>query len=76
MEFQFFFGDHYQKNPEADELIAQHGGKSFEDEFFAAPYILNLLNDEESMKKMSENARNFIDSQPNASDIILNKILS
>lgn len=70
------FGDHYQKNPEADELIAQHGGKSFEDEFFAAPYILNLLNDEESMKKMSENARNFIDSQPNASDIILNKILS
>ena len=70
------FGDHYQKNPEADELIAQHGGKSFEDEFFAAPYILNLLNDEESLKKMSENARNFIDSQPNASDIILKKILS
>lgn len=71
-----FFGDHYQKNPEADELIAQQGGKSFEDEFFAAPYILNLLNDDESMKKMSENARNFIDSQPNASDIILKKILS
>ena len=70
------FGDQYLKNPEADELIAQHGGKSFEDEFFAAPYILNLLNDEESLKKMSENARNFIDSQPNASDIILNKILS
>ncbi len=70
------FGDHYQKNPEADELIAHHGGKSFEDEFFAAPYILNLLNDEESMKKMSINARNFIDSQPNASEIILNKMLS
>ena len=70
------FGDHYQKNPEADELIAQHGGKSFEDEFFAAPYILNLLNDDESMKKMSLNARNFIDSQPNASELILNKMLS
>lgn len=70
------FGDHYQKNPEADELIAQHGGKCFEDEFFAAPYILSLLNDEELLKKMSENARNFIDSQPNASDIILKKILS
>ena len=70
------FGDHYQKNPEADELIAQHGGKSFEDEFFAAPYILNLLNDEVSMKKMSLNARNFIDSQPNASELILNKMLS
>ena len=70
------FGDHYQKNPEADELIAQHGGKSFEDEFFAAPYILNLLNDEESLKKMSENARDFIDSQPNASDLILQKMLA
>ena len=70
------FGDQYQKNPEADELIAQHGGKSFEDEFFAAPYILNLLKDEEMLKKMSENARNFIDSQPNASEIILKKILS
>ena len=70
------FGDHYQKNPEADELIAQYGGKSFEDEFFAAPYILSLLNDEELLKKMSENARNFIDLQPNASDIILKKILS
>lgn len=70
------FGDHYQKNPEADELIAQYGGKSFEDEFFAAPYILNLLKDEEMLKKMSENARIFIDSQPNASEIILKKILS
>ena len=70
------FGEHYQKNPEADEVIAQHGGKCFEDEFFAAPYILNLLNDEESMKKMSLNARNFIDSQPNASELILNKMLS
>ena len=70
------FGDHYQKNPEADEVIAQHGGKCFEDEFFAAPYILSLLNDEELLKKMSLNARNFIDSQPNASELILNKMLS
>ncbi|MBH2025071.1 MAG: 3-deoxy-D-manno-octulosonic acid transferase [Flavobacteriales bacterium] len=70
------FGNQYQKNPEADDLIAHHGGKSFEDEFFAAPYILSLLNDEELLKKMSENAKNFIDSQPNASEIILNKILS
>ncbi|MBU8884108.1 3-deoxy-D-manno-octulosonic acid transferase [Kaistella sp. DKR-2] len=70
------YGDHYQKNPEADDLITCHGGKSFEDEFFAAPYILNLLNDSELLKKMSENARNFVDSQPNASEIILSRILS
>ena len=71
-----FFGDQYQKNPEADELIAQNGGKSFEDEFFAAPYILGLLKDETLMKKMGENAKNFINSQPNASDYILKRILA
>lgn len=71
-----FFGDQYLKNPEADNLIAHHGGKSFEDEFFAAPFILGLLRDDELMKDMSENALNFINSQPNASEIILNKILS
>lgn len=69
-----FFGDQYQKNPEADELIAQNGGKSFEDEFFAAPFILQVLKDENLMKKMGENARNFIEMQPNSSEIIVNKI--
>ncbi len=70
-----FFGNHYTKNPEADNLIAHHGGKSFEDEFFAAPYILGLLSDEQMLKKMGENAGNFINSQPNASDIIVRQIL-
>ncbi|MCP2036915.1 3-deoxy-D-manno-octulosonic acid transferase [Chryseobacterium sp. HSC-36S06] len=70
------FGNQYLKNPEADDLIAHHGGKSFEDEFFAAPYILNLLNDSELLTKMSENARSFINAQPNASEIILTKMLS
>lgn len=69
-----FFGSHYQKNPEADELIAHNGGKSFEDEFFAAPYILGLLKDEQLMKKMGENAGNFISSQPNATAFIINRI--
>lgn len=71
-----FFGNQYTKNPEADEIISQNGGKSFEDEFFAAPYILGLLNDDDLMKKMSENARNFIDSQPNASEIVVTKIIA
>ena len=71
-----FFGNQYLKNPEADDLIAHHGGKCFEDEFFAAPYILGLLRDDELRMKMSENARNFINSQPNASEIILKKILA
>ncbi|QOW10837.1 3-deoxy-D-manno-octulosonic acid transferase [Kaistella flava (ex Peng et al. 2021)] len=69
-----FFGDQYTKNPEADELVAKNGGKSFEDEFFAAPYILSLLKDENYRLKMGDNAKNFIDSQPNASDFVFQKI--
>lgn len=70
-----FYGNHYTKNPEADDLIAHNGGKSFEDEFFGAPYILGLLNDEVLLKKMGENARKFIDDQPKASEIIVQQIL-
>lgn len=70
-----FFGNQYTKNPEADGIIAHNGGKSFEDEFFAAPYILGLLKDVDLMKKMSDNARNFIDQQPNASELIFQRIV-
>lgn len=69
-----FFGNQYTKNPEADELIAKNGGKSFEDEFFAAPYILGIVDDDVVLKRMGENARKFIDSQPPASDIIVENI--
>ncbi len=69
-----FFGDQFTKNPEADELIAKNGGKSFEDEFFAAPYILGLLENELHLKKMGQNAANFIDSQPNASEFVFQQI--
>ena len=69
------FGNQYTKNPEADELIANHGGKSFEDEFFAAPYVLALIKDDVSMKKMGNNARKFIEQQPVASKIIVEEII-
>ncbi|WP_447951824.1 3-deoxy-D-manno-octulosonic acid transferase [Chryseobacterium koreense] len=71
-----FFGDHYEKNPEADELIAANGGKSFEDEFFAAPYILQILNDEHLLRKMGDHAEKFINSQPNATDHVVQRILA
>ncbi|KEY17740.1 3-deoxy-D-manno-octulosonic acid transferase [Kaistella antarctica] len=70
-----FFGDQYTKNPEADELIAKNGGKSFEDEFFAAPYILALLKDAASLEKMGNNARAFIEEQPIASNIIVEHLI-
>lgn len=68
------FGNHYTKNPEADELIALNGGKAFEDEFFAAPYILGLMNDDGLRKQMGEKAAEFIDSQPDATEAIEKKL--
>ncbi|GAB0156172.1 glycosyltransferase N-terminal domain-containing protein [Chryseobacterium sp. Alg-005] len=70
------FGNHYRKNPEADELISVDGGKSFEKEGMAAEFIFFLLNDNETLKSMSENARKFVDEKPNSTKLILEKILS
>ncbi len=70
-----FFGNQYTKNPEADEIIARNAGKSFEDEFFAAAYILGLLGDDAALKSMGKNAQTFIDEQPNASQFITDQIL-
>ncbi|AZI19627.1 3-deoxy-D-manno-octulosonic acid transferase [Chryseobacterium taklimakanense] len=69
------FGNHYRKNPEADALIDAGGGKSFADEHYAANFILKILQDDAALHKMKKNAGYFIQSQPNATEIILNKIL-
>lgn len=70
------FGDKYKKNPEADAIIKNNGGKSFGNKEVAAEFVLKLLKDDRLMMKMSENAKNFIENQPNASEIILEKMLS
>ena len=70
------FGNHYKKNPEADDLIKAEGGKSFEHENEAAEFVLYLLNNEEELKSMSENAGKFVAEQPNSSELILKRILS
>ncbi|WP_139329249.1 3-deoxy-D-manno-octulosonic acid transferase [Chryseobacterium ureilyticum] len=72
------FGNHYKKNPEADDLIAGNGGKSFADEHEAAEFVLFLANEdnEEELVTMSQNAKNFIDEKPNSTEMILQKILS
>lgn len=69
------FGNHYKKNPEADALISCEGGRSFSDEHSAAAFVLNLIQDKELLSKMSQNAEKFIFSQPNATQIVINKIL-
>ncbi len=69
------FGNQYKKNPEADELIARNGGKSFAQEELAANFVLELTQNSNLLKEMSENAENFVHNQPNSSEIILKKIL-
>lgn len=70
------FGNQYKKNPEADNLIAAKGGKSFEDENSAAQFVLNLIKDKKLLTEMSENADGFVAQQPNSSELIISKILS
>ncbi|MDN3691110.1 glycosyltransferase N-terminal domain-containing protein [Chryseobacterium tructae] len=72
------FGNHYKKNPEADDLISENGGKSFADEYAAAEFVLFLANEEneEELAGMSENARKFVDEKPDSTAMILQKILS
>lgn len=69
------FGNHYKKNPEADDLIAAKGGKSFEDEYYASNYIEELLKNPELLKTMGEHAGNFIASQPDSTEIVVKKML-
>lgn len=68
------FGNHYKKNPEADSLILHNGGKAFSTEKEATDFISNLIESETIRKEMSKNSEQFIQKQPNASDIILKTI--
>ena len=70
------FGNHYKKNPEAGNLIRANGGKSFENEKETSEFIIKLLKDKTLLHEMSEKARGFVNSQPNATEIILQKIRS
>ena len=69
------FGNKYKKNPEADALIAQKGGKTFDNEKQASDFVLQLTKDSVLLNEMGENAGNFVHNQPNSSEIILKKIL-
>ena len=69
------FGNQYKKNPEADELIAQNGGKSFAKEELASDFVLELTQNSNLLKEISQNAEDFVHNQPNSSEIILKKIL-
>ncbi len=69
------FGNHYKKNPEADDLIAAEGGKAFEKEGQAADFVLFLINNEDALGSMADCAKQFIDGKPDATRQIIQKIL-
>jgi 3-deoxy-D-manno-octulosonic-acid transferase len=70
------FGNQYRKNPEADGLISADGGRSFENAGLAADFVLFLINNEDSLQAMSENAEKFVSEKPNSTELILQTILS
>ena len=70
------FGNSYKKNPEADALIEANGAKSFDDFVAASAFVETLIKDETVLKKMAENAKQFVISQPDSTEIIINKLLS
>ncbi|BEV04697.1 3-deoxy-D-manno-octulosonic acid transferase [Chryseobacterium gambrini] len=70
------FGNQYRKNPEADGLISADGGRSFENAGLAADFVLFLINNEDSLQAMSENAEKFVTEKPDSTELILQKILS
>lgn len=70
------FGNHYRKNPEANGLISADGGRSFENAGLAADFVLFLINNEDSLQAMSENAEKFVTEKPNSTELIIRKILS
>ncbi|WP_100075751.1 3-deoxy-D-manno-octulosonic acid transferase [Chryseobacterium camelliae] len=69
------FGNHYKKNPEADDLIAAEGGKAFEKEGQAADFVMFLINNEDALDAMAGSAKQFIDGKPDATRQIIQKIL-
>jgi 3-deoxy-D-manno-octulosonic-acid transferase len=70
------FGNQYRKNPEADELISVDGGRSFENAGLAADFVMFLMNNEDSLQAMSENAEKFVTEKPDSTELIIKKILS
>jgi len=77
------FGNQYKKNPEADALIDAKGAKCFDDFLAASVFITEVMKkdmqneggEKSFLKQMSENAYNFVNSQPDATEIIVKKIM-
>ena len=72
------FGNHYKKNPEADDLISANGGKSFPEEYTASEFVLFLTTEDnrDELASMSQNAEKFVDNKPDSTRMILQKILA
>ncbi|MBS1549665.1 MAG: 3-deoxy-D-manno-octulosonic acid transferase [Bacteroidetes bacterium] len=70
------FGSHYRKNPEADALVQFGGAQSFSKELDMVVFIKKLLSQPTEMVKMGQKASEFIESQPNSTAIILDRMVN
>lgn len=68
------FGNHYRKNPEADALIAAEGGAAFSAPGELTQRLQLLLKDTAERHRMAHAARRFVEIQPFATEIIVEKI--
>ncbi|WP_407482643.1 3-deoxy-D-manno-octulosonic acid transferase [Elizabethkingia meningoseptica] len=68
------FGNHYRKNPEADNLVQANAARNFPDENSAALFVEELFTDKNLRTQMADQAKEFIAHQPDAAAIILDHI--
>lgn len=68
------FGNQHKNFPEAHALIQAHGAQNFDTPKALAIFIKKLLNEENTIKTMGENAYQFVSQQPLATEIIYREI--
>lgn len=68
------FGNRYRKNPEADALVAADGGANFPTPAALTQHLKLLLNCPRRRSQMARAAGQFVEMQPWATDIIVEKI--
>ena len=69
-----FFGNHYEKNPEADDLIMAGGAKSFAKPKELAAEIASVIH-HSSLRTMAEKTKEFMKSQLASTQLIVNHML-
>ncbi len=70
------FGNHYRKNPEADDLVHCKGAEKFSTSDQAVAFIKRLVEDHELRDYLGGAAEKFINSSPVSTEMIVQHIIS